>query len=46
LTASQEAADIRRQLAQTNLDAFLPDLAESLHYLAIRLSKLGRRGKH
>jgi tetratricopeptide (TPR) repeat protein len=39
LAASQEAVDIRRRLAQTRPDAFLPDLATSLNNLGIRLSK-------
>jgi tetratricopeptide (TPR) repeat protein len=43
LAASQEAVDIRRRLAQTRPDAFLPDLASSLNNLGIRLSNLGRR---
>ena len=43
LAASQEAVEIRRRLAQTRPDAFLPDLAASLNNLGIRLSNLGRR---
>jgi hypothetical protein len=33
---------IRRTLAQTRPDAFLPDLAKILNNLGIRLSELGR----
>jgi tetratricopeptide (TPR) repeat protein len=43
LAASQEAVDIRRRLAQTRPDAFLPDLASSLNNLGKDLSDLGRR---
>lgn len=43
LTATQEAVEIRRQLAQANLQAFLPDLAASINNLGTMLSKLGRR---
>jgi tetratricopeptide (TPR) repeat protein len=43
LAASQEAADIRRRLAQSLPDAFLPDLAMSLNNLGIQLSGLGHR---
>jgi tetratricopeptide (TPR) repeat protein len=43
LAATQEAVDIYRRLAQTRLDAFLPDLAVSLNSSGIRLSDLGRR---
>jgi hypothetical protein len=43
LAASQEAVDIRRRLAQTRPDAFLPDLATSLNNLGGDLSDLGRR---
>ena len=42
VAATQEAVDIRRRLAQTRPDAFLPDLATSLNNLGIRLSDLGR----
>ena len=34
---------IRRMLAQTRPDAFLPDLARSLNNLGNRLNELGRR---
>ena len=43
LAASQEAVDIRRRLAQSRPDAFLPDLASSLNNLGGDLSNLGRR---
>jgi tetratricopeptide (TPR) repeat protein len=43
LAASQEAVDIRRRLAQTRPDAFLPDLAASLNNSGAMLSNLGRR---
>jgi tetratricopeptide (TPR) repeat protein len=43
LAASQEAVDIRRRLAQTRPDAFLPDLATSLNNSGAMLSNLGRR---
>ena len=43
LVPAQEAVDIRRQLAQSNPEAFLPDLAMSLNNLGNRLSDLGRR---
>jgi len=39
LAASQEAVDIRRQLAAARPDAFLPDLAMSLNNLGNRLSE-------
>jgi hypothetical protein len=42
LAASQEAAAIRRRLAEARPDAFLPDLAQSLSGLGLRLSSLGR----
>src|SRR5262249_52731991 len=43
LTASQEAVDIRRGLAKTRPDGFLPDLATILNNLGGHLSDLGRR---
>ena len=43
LAASQEAVDIRRRLAETRPDAFLPNLATSLNNLGLYLSELGRR---
>jgi tetratricopeptide (TPR) repeat protein len=43
LTATQEAVDIYRGLAQVNPQVFLPDLATSLNNLGNRLSDLGRR---
>ena len=45
LETAQEALQIRKKLAQTNPDAFLPDLAMSLNTLSIQLSKLGQRNK-
>ncbi len=42
LAASQEAVDIRRRLAQTRPDAFLPHLTNSLNNLGIRFANLGR----
>ena len=43
LQAAQEAVDIRRRLAETRPDAFLPNLAMSLNNLGTMLSQLGRR---
>ena len=43
LTAAQEAADIRRELARARPEAFTPDLARSLNNLGNVLSGLGRR---
>jgi tetratricopeptide (TPR) repeat protein len=43
LVASQEAVDIRRRLAQTRPDAFLPDLARSLSVTSDILAALERR---
>jgi tetratricopeptide (TPR) repeat protein len=43
LQATQEAVEIRRRLAAQHPDAFLPDLAGSLHNLGNRLSEMGRR---
>jgi tetratricopeptide (TPR) repeat protein len=43
LAASQEAVNIRRRLAQTQPDVFLPGLAMSLNNLGEDLSNLGRR---
>jgi len=43
LAPAREAAEIRRELAANNPDAFRPDLAASLNNLAIRLSELGDR---
>jgi hypothetical protein len=45
LQASQEAVDIRRKLAKSNAQAFLPNLAGSLSNLGLRLSALGQREK-
>jgi tetratricopeptide (TPR) repeat protein len=44
LAASQEAVDIRRRLAQTRPDAFLPDLATSLGALSVALTAAERHG--
>jgi tetratricopeptide (TPR) repeat protein len=43
LAAIEEAATIRRALAQARPDAFLPDLAMSLNNQSGRLADLGRR---
>jgi tetratricopeptide (TPR) repeat protein len=43
LEAAQEAVAIRRKLAASNPQAFLPNLAGSLNNLGILLSDLGRR---
>ena len=43
LAPTQEATEIRRQLARSNPAAFLPALATSLNNLGNRLSALGRR---
>src|SRR5262249_19648768 len=45
LAASQEAVDIRRRLAQTRPDAFLPDLAMSLGVLGAGLAAMERHGE-
>jgi tetratricopeptide (TPR) repeat protein len=42
LAAAQEAAQLRRVLAASRPDAFMPDLAMSLNNLANRLANLGR----
>ncbi|MCO6011089.1 tetratricopeptide repeat protein [Actinoallomurus purpureus] len=42
LTATQEAVDTRRRLAQANPDAYEPDLARSLNNLSVALSEVGR----
>ena len=42
MAATQEAVDIRRRLAQSQPDAFLPNLATSLSNHGNRLSDLGR----
>jgi tetratricopeptide (TPR) repeat protein len=42
LAASQEAVDIRRRLAQTRPDAFLPDLATSISVMSDALAALDR----
>jgi hypothetical protein len=44
LAASQKAVDIRRRLAQTRPDAFLPDLASSLGALSGALTAAERHG--
>ncbi len=43
LAASQEAAEVYRELAAFRPDAFRPDLATSLNNLSNRLAGLGRR---
>ena len=43
LAVAQEAVTIRRQLAEANPAAYLPDLAMSLNNLASRLGEVGRR---
>ena len=43
LAASQEAANIYRELAVARPDAFRPDLARSLDRLSGRLPELGER---
>ena len=45
LTASQEALDLRRELAGGNRDAYLPDLAMSVNNHAGRLAEAGRRAE-
>jgi tetratricopeptide (TPR) repeat protein len=45
LNAAKEAADIYRNLAEKNPEAFLPDLAMSLNNLGNSLSALGRRAE-
>src|SRR5262249_60366487 len=42
LAASQEAVDIRRRLAQTRPDAFLPDLARSISVMSDALAALDK----
>ena len=43
LTASQDAAKIRRRLAAANPAAYEPDLAMSLNNLSNRLAEAGRK---
>ncbi|WP_205856232.1 tetratricopeptide repeat protein, partial [Phytoactinopolyspora endophytica] len=43
LTAIEEAATTRRQLAQANPSTYEPDLAASLHNLSNRLAENGQR---
>jgi tetratricopeptide (TPR) repeat protein len=45
LQATQEAVDLYRRLAAQRPDAFLPDLAMSLHNLGNVLSEMGRRAE-
>ena len=45
LEAAQEAVALYRRLAAQHPDAFLPNLAMSLHNLGIRLFALGRRAE-
>ncbi|WP_346114034.1 hypothetical protein, partial [Nonomuraea maheshkhaliensis] len=40
---SEEAVRLRRELAELNRDAYLPDLATSLNNHAIQLAEVGRR---
>jgi hypothetical protein len=42
---SEEAVAMRRELAEQNRDAYLPDLAESLNNHAIRLAEVGRQAE-
>jgi hypothetical protein len=42
-TTAQEATDLYRELVALNRDAYLPDLAGSVHNLANRLAEAGRR---
>ncbi|MFF7833539.1 tetratricopeptide repeat protein, partial [Streptomyces rubiginosohelvolus] len=41
--AAQEATEIRRTLANSHPDAYLPTLASALNNLAIQLGRTGRR---
>lgn len=43
LTASAEAAEIRRRLADQHSDAFLPDLATTLYNRSVTLGVVGRQ---
>jgi tetratricopeptide (TPR) repeat protein len=43
LATADEAIAIRRQLAETDPDTYLPHLAQALHTRAVFLSELGRR---
>jgi tetratricopeptide (TPR) repeat protein len=43
LAPAEEAAGIRRRLAEANPAAYLPALASALNNLGIRLSEVGRR---
>jgi tetratricopeptide (TPR) repeat protein len=45
LSASQEAVEIRRRLAQSRPDAFLPDLARSISVHSDVLAALDRNGE-
>ena len=45
LEKASDAVLIREQLAGSNPDAFLPDLAKSFNNLALILSRVGRRGE-
>src|SRR5262249_49364659 len=45
LAASQEAVAIRRRLAETRPDAFLPDLASSVSVMSDALAALDRHGE-
>ncbi|MFB7470883.1 tetratricopeptide repeat protein [Kitasatospora sp. NPDC056184] len=43
VAAAEPGVDALRALAETNPDAYLPDLASSLNNLAVRLAEVGRR---
>ena len=45
MAAAQEAVDLRRELAESNRDAYLPNLAGSVNNLAIQLAEAGRRAE-
>ncbi|MFD7029537.1 hypothetical protein ACFWAR_16010, partial [Streptomyces sp. NPDC059917] len=45
LAAGGPGVTALRQLAEANPDAYLPDLAMSLSYLALRLAEVGRRNE-
>ncbi|RKM86463.1 hypothetical protein SFRA_033305, partial [Streptomyces xinghaiensis] len=43
LAPAEEAVRLRRELAEVNPAAYLPNLAGALNNLAIQLSEVGRR---
>ncbi|MDQ2707308.1 MAG: hypothetical protein M3Z25_06585 [Actinomycetota bacterium] len=45
LAATQEAVQLRRELVESNRDAYLPDLAASVNNLANRFAEVGRRAE-